>query len=467
MNILKHFNHKFSAGVPVSVRDRYYNQDLARDFRFLQDQLGQLAYDLTGQRMPIRMSGGVVTQGSGTTLNITAGNGWVQFNVTYPNDLSTRPGTVSTGDLMGVPVAWTQQTNMAIPSAVADSVTLNYVKIQYAETDGNTRAYAKKSGTYSYESVPSFSIVVNSVAPTQYDLCIKTFTLTDGGVFSFNDPQVVYPVWSDLHYMPVGSSIDWSGAYLSTNGSLSFPNSWMLEDGSSLLRANYSALWNILQTTVTGVFTTSLSTNTVFTQTSHPFIMGDCVSIISTTGALGSGLNVETKYYVSYLTANTFKLSSSYSGAVAGTGLQGTTAGTGNITMRWNPWGIASATTFNLPDSRGLSSEGAGQQGTSDWGGANYIGRLGQYKQDRFQAWQLGASADDTGALNYWTKTEIRGQYNTYSATASDTNIRTRTDAQGDVRMLKAMNDGTNGTPRTGLTTYGPRIGKYKIIKVI
>ena len=369
MAIPKKGNQKFVAGVPVSIGDFIYEQDYIRDLRFLQSQVGQLTYDLTNQRMPVRMSGGGLTQGSGTTLNITAGTGWVSFNVTYPNDLSSLPGTVLTGDI-NVPVSWTQQTNMAIPGATADNVTLNYVKIQYIETDGNTRAYAKKAGTYSYESIPGFTITVNSTAPTQYDLCLGSFTLSVSGTLSFVPSSVAYPIWSNLSYIPVGSSIDFSGSTI--------PFNWMIEDGSSLLRSSYPALFTAIGTT----------------------------------------------------------------------------------------WGSVDGSHFNLPDSRGLVSVGAGQQGTAVWGGVNYSETFGQYKQDQGQGWQLGAAEDTGGIRDTWAQAEVR--YNTSGTVAEDhALLQNAITFQGSSRMFKAMNDGTNGVYRQGKTFNNARITKYKIIKVI
>jgi hypothetical protein len=88
-------------------------------------------------------------------------------------------------DLSGVPVWWTQQTNLALASATLNGIATNYVKVRYNELDGNTRARAKSSGTYAYETVPSFTFVVDTVAPTIYDLCLTTFVGTAGGAFTF------------------------------------------------------------------------------------------------------------------------------------------------------------------------------------------------------------------------------------------------------------------------------------------
>jgi hypothetical protein len=101
----------------------------------------------------------------------------------------------------------------------------------------------------------------------------------------------------------------------------------------------------------------------------------------------------------------------------------------------------------------GLASEGSSQQAYTAWAGANYMGRLGQYKQDRGQGHRHIINGG-TGSL---------ATISSNVALAGMTTFQTNSSGQ----VLDPTTDGTNGTPRTGLTTYGPRVGKYKIIKVI
>jgi hypothetical protein len=459
MSILKHLNWKYNSNLPYSLGDRYYVQDLVRDFRYVQDIVGGLASDVFGQTIPRKITGGVVTKGTGDTLNITSGRGWASFNVTIPDTFSAIPPSTTTSDVTAVPVVWTQQTNMAIASATLNGVATNYVKVRYTELNGNTRTRAKSSGTYSYETTDSYTFVVDTNAPTAYDLCLTTFVGTSGGAFSFSDPKISYPYWSDLSYLPVGTSLDWSGAHIpGFTGSVTLPNSFMIEDGASLLRASYSVLWDILQFSIPTIFTTTLSTNTVFNQTGHPFVSGDCISIVSTTGSLGTGLAIETKYYVYYLTTSTFKVSTTYSGAMAGTGLVGTTAGSGDITMRWNPFGIVDGTHFNLPDSRGLVTVGAGQQGTSDWAGVDYSERFGQYKQDRIQ--------NITGTLSKVAINPSTGAA-TGALSIGSSSAESLIGSAGYGTRTLTFDASTSTNMRTGNTTTPARITKYKIIKVI
>ena len=74
---------------------------------------------------------------------------------------------------------------------------------------------------------------------------------------------------------------------------------------------------------------------------------------------------------------------------------------------------------------------------------------------DQFQGWQLGATADTSGARNYYGKADLRDRVNTDSGStvANYASIYINIGFQGSSNRLKAMNDGTNGTPRTGTVT--------------
>lgn len=71
---------------------------------------------------------------------------------------------------------------------------------------------------------------------------------------------------------------------------------------------------------------------------------------------------------------------------------------------------------------------------------------------DRTQAWQLGADHDDAGAKDYWADLNAGNYINSGTSYATWGLMRAKTLLQGDSNMLKAMDDGTHGTPRTGYT---------------
>lgn len=186
--ISKHHNYEYDAsspaGVPNAAGDRYYSQDLFRDFTYLIDRLGLVLKDLITQ-IPIHLSGGVCTQGTGETLNITAGFGYAKHSVQTVNSYGSTPPTTQDEDIESIRIAWTAQTNMAIPSYISGGTT-NYIKVNFIEADGSTRNRAKKAGSYYYDQTPSFEFEVDDSAPTDYQICLATFTEA-AGTFTFSD----------------------------------------------------------------------------------------------------------------------------------------------------------------------------------------------------------------------------------------------------------------------------------------
>lgn len=189
MSIDKYSNQQYSGGVPLRVGDRRFSQDRVRDFWFHMDRLGLSIEDIYGM-LPILLSGGVVTQGAGSSLDITAGYGYAKFSVTIPNSFASTPPSTSSADVEAVRVSWGAQNdinaasgNCSVYTVVDDGATVQYVKMRFLETDGNTRARAKATGTYSYEVTPDFDLVVDAVAPTDYDIVLATFT-SSGGTYT-------------------------------------------------------------------------------------------------------------------------------------------------------------------------------------------------------------------------------------------------------------------------------------------
>jgi len=80
-------------------------------------------------------------------------------------------------------------------------------------------------------------------------------------------------------------------------------------------------------------------------------------------------------------------------------------------------------------------------------------GRASGKQEDQFQDWQLGASADSAGARDYWGRALNRDYWLSMATGATYCSLNICTVQQGGANKLKAMNDGTNGTPRTGAET--------------
>jgi hypothetical protein len=185
MTIAKHGNWEYSGGVPLNDGDLYYSPDKIRDFQYLLDQMGRIMRSLAS-KAPCVLYGMVVSQGTGDTLDITAGAGLVMHSVTIPDTYAAFPPSTTTGDVCKL-VEITAQNDLAISSATLDGATPNYVKVRYAETNGNSRARAYAAGSYNYERVPSFTITVDAAAPdANYDLVIASFVGSSGGAFTFS-----------------------------------------------------------------------------------------------------------------------------------------------------------------------------------------------------------------------------------------------------------------------------------------
>lgn len=117
-----------------------------------------------------------------------------------------------------------------------------------------------------------------------------------------------------------------------------------------------------------------------------------------------------------------------------------TTYGTGN-----------GSTTFNVPDMRGIFPRGAGTSAKlTNANGTAFAGTLGTYQNDKMQGHRHAPLAS-------WF---AGGDYNYTSGSSTWWGFTTRSLTTGD-----PVNDGTNGTPRTGTETNPANLGLTFIIK--
>lgn len=130
---------------------------------------------------------------------------------------------------------------------------------------------------------------------------------------------------------------------------------WLLCNGSAVSRTTYANLFTTLVTTK-GTCTISIASPAVVTLNAHGLSVDSAISF-TTTGALPTGLSAGVTYYVTSVTTNTFTISATLGGTNINT--SGTQSGT--HTLFYNPFGVSSATTFNLPDFRGRVFGAIGQ----------------------------------------------------------------------------------------------------------
>ena len=146
--------------------------------------------------------------------------------------------------------------------------------------------------------------------------------------------------WSTIEGVPAGAI-----NYFATRTP---PTGYLAANGAAVSRTTFAALFAAI-CPVIGNPTVTIASPGVFTLNGHGLINGDPVRL-STTGALPTGLNTTTTYFVVGADANTFRLSATVGGAAINT--SGTQSGTHTVQSFAFGAGDGS-TTFTLPDLRG------------------------------------------------------------------------------------------------------------------
>lgn len=168
--------------------DRYRASDNLTDLVFLQGKLGDALSAIV--QAPSIISGLNVSQGSGDSLNITAGIGLLhdaQNPATrYHNYDGSALSPDQTLDPFFTMVYSPAVTNMGIPGATLNGVAVNYVKASVVDSDLRQRnPTSNPLSTYYFLTGESLAITVDTVAPTADELLLATFTGVSLGVFSF------------------------------------------------------------------------------------------------------------------------------------------------------------------------------------------------------------------------------------------------------------------------------------------
>ena len=148
--------------------------------------------------------------------------------------------------------------------------------------------------------------------------------------------------------VPIGSITPYAG--------LTAPTGWLLCAGQSVNRIDYPSLFSAI-TETKGTFTVTIATPGVFTLTSHGMVTGSQV-YLTTTGALPTGLAANTNYFVILVGANSFNLATTFANAIAGTTIATSGTQSGTHTLVHAPYGVASSTTFSLPNFTGRTPVG-------------------------------------------------------------------------------------------------------------
>lgn len=187
--------------------------------------------------------------------------------------------------------------------------------------------------------------------------------------------ETYVPAYVASNGAPVGSFLD--------HGGKTAPTGYVTCNRQILSRTTYSALFAV-RCAVLGTPTLTIATPCVVTLTSHGLVAGEGF-FFQTTGALPTGVSVETQYFVlaSGLTANDFQFATTPGGAAINT----TGSQSGVHTLRWCPDGIPDASNFYAPDIRGISRVGAGTNATMTRANGTFFdgGAVGANRNDQLQ----------------------------------------------------------------------------------
>jgi len=289
------------------------------------------------------------------------------------------------------------------------------------------------------------TIIPNTLLTEQGDIIYASAPSTPSALHHGNAGDLLQsgghaanPSWVSASPVPVGATIPYSG--------LSAPTGFLLCDGSAISRATYATLYGII-TISKGNCTISQANPGVVTLNGHGLITGDCIEL-TTTDTLPTGLSVNTNYYVIYINANTFNLASTLALAIAGTGLQTTSAGAGTHTLRYCPFGISTVNNFLLPNTNNVYMRGANVAARTIAAQASisYAAlSIGLLKNDKMQG-HVHLATPGLVATNIGG-----GGSNAYISVLTNSGV--------------PVSDGTNGTPRTGTTSEPQSIGINYIIK--
>lgn len=182
--ITKHLNHDYGASYPTNIGDRYYSQDLGRDFWYVIDRLGYTLKDILEESKLI-ISGGVVSKGAGSDeINVTECVGYIKYEVDIVDGTVAwaLPPSFTQEDVEYIRVHMAAQVNFS-DNVNNDNVTTNYVKLAYNDANGTqTRARAKASGSYNFDKTPSYTLTMDDVAPTAYEIELARFVTVAGSV---------------------------------------------------------------------------------------------------------------------------------------------------------------------------------------------------------------------------------------------------------------------------------------------
>lgn len=232
------------------------------------------------------------------------------------------------------------------------------------------------------------------------------------------------------------------------------PTGTLKANGAAVSRTTYADLFNYLVTApgfTAQAFTVTIASPGVFTKAGHGFAGGERLRL-STTGALPTGLDNTSDYFVIYVDANTFRLASSQANQQLGVAINTTGSQSGTHSYLRSLYGlgtgtVAASTTFNLPDLRG-----EGIRGLDDGRGVDLNRVMGSWQQDTLQGHWHRLLLSSAGAVGTAPQ----------PAATNTANNGLSTDFVG---VQQPVTDGANGAPRISAETRMRNISALWCIK--
>lgn len=164
---------------------------------------------------------------------------------------------------------------------------------------------------------------------------------------------MVTVVWDGTNFQMISRSGPVPTGVCIPNAGRTVPNGYLAAEGAAVSRTTYAALFAVLCPTL-GTFTITIAAPGVVTLASHGLRTGDAI-YMTTTGALPTGLSVNTQYWVIRVDANTFQLATTLANALAPTPITTSGSQSGVHTAVGCPYGVGDgSTTFNVPSMKGL-----------------------------------------------------------------------------------------------------------------
>lgn len=275
----------------------------------------QLSSKITYNQLSTLAGNGLAGSGA-TTLDVNVDNSTLEINL---DTLRVKDGGITSAKILDGTIVAGDIANSTIVAANIANDTLTAAQI-------------------AVNAIGSSELADNAVDTAAIAaLAVTTAKITDANVTNAKlAADAVTPTGSIIAYSaPVGA-----------------PTSWLACDGSAVSRTTYSALFTVLNPSI-GTFTTTIASPAVITQMAHGLLEATSV-YLTTTGALPTGLSINTQYYVKYLTVNTYNLSLTQSFGVSGPAINTSGTQSGTHTSFRSPWGLGNGTTtFTLPALQG------------------------------------------------------------------------------------------------------------------